>query len=178
MNSIKAEIDYECIMDGMEVVCRGKFEGRDVEERKRVKMISKETIPFTPRQLEAFIRIAEASARMRLSPIVTVEDADRAIGIVEYYMTKVGMEHELGTFNIDLINTGITKTQKDRMKIVSEIIKEVCNEIKDAAPIEEIISRAEGKGLEEDEIRKVIEKMRREGIIFEPRHGRYKLTSE
>jgi len=34
---------------------------------------AKETIPFTPRQLEAFIRIAEASERMRLSNVVTVE---------------------------------------------------------------------------------------------------------
>ncbi|HHO57080.1 MAG TPA: minichromosome maintenance protein MCM, partial [Thermoplasmatales archaeon] len=185
MEGMKPAIEPEFLRKYIAYAKRTVFPVLSEEAMKRIREYyvdmrfkSKETIPFTPRQLEAFIRIAEASARMRLSPIVTVEDADRAIGIVEYYMTKVGMEHELGTFNIDLINTGITKTQKDRMKIVSEIIKEVCNEIKDAAPIEEIISRAEGKGLEEDEIRKVIEKMRREGIIFEPRHGRYKLTSE
>ena len=139
---------------------------------------SKETIPFTPRQLEAFIRIAEASARMRLSPVVTEEDANRAIDIVEYYLTKVGMEKELEVFNIDLITSGITKTQKDRMKVITEVIKEISEEVRDAAPLDEIVSRAGERGIEEDAVRKLIEKMRREGIIFEPRHGRYKLTSE
>ncbi len=139
---------------------------------------SKETIPFTPRQLEAFIRIAEASARMRLSNVVTVEDAERAIKIVEYYLTKVGMERELEAFNIDLITTGITKTQKDKMKILTEIIRDICDETGSSAPLEEIISRAENEGMDRDTVEKLINKMRREGIIFEPKHGRYKLTSE
>ncbi len=139
---------------------------------------SKETVPFTPRQLEAFIRIAEASARMRLSNVVTAEDAERAIKIVEYYLRKVGMEREIGDFNIDIITTGITKTQKDKMKIITEIIREICQEIEGPAPLEEIIERAKEEGMDKDTVEKLINKMRKEGIIFEPKHGKYRLTSE
>ncbi|RLF38139.1 MAG: hypothetical protein DRN21_05625, partial [Thermoplasmata archaeon] len=139
---------------------------------------AKETIPFTPRQLEAFIRIAEASARMRLSNVVTVEDADKAIEIVEYYLTKVGMEKDLGSFNIDLITTGITKTQKDKMKVITQIIREICREIDAPAPIEEIVTRAQDEGMEKDAVERLIEKMRREGSIYEAKLGRYSLTSE
>ncbi len=139
---------------------------------------SKETVPFTPRQLEAFIRIAEASARMRLSNVVTKEDAERAIKIVEYYLTKVGIEKEIGDFNIDIITTGITKTQKDKMKIITEIIRDICQEIEGAAPLEEIIERAQDEGMDRDTVEKLINKMRKEGIIFEPKHGKYRLTSE
>ncbi|KAA0001644.1 MAG: minichromosome maintenance protein MCM [Thermoplasmata archaeon] len=139
---------------------------------------AKETIPFTPRQLEAFIRIAEASARMRLSNVVTVEDADKAIEIVEYYLTKVGMEKDLDSFNIDLITTGITKTQKDKMKVITQIIREICREIDAPAPIEEIVTRAQDEGMEKDAVERLIEKMRREGIIYEAKLGRYSLTSE
>jgi len=139
---------------------------------------SKETIPFTPRQLEAFIRLAEASARMRLSEVVTAEDADRAIRIVEYYLTKVGMDRETETIDIDIITTGISRSQKDKIKIITDIIREINNEIDAPAPLEEIISRAEQEGIDKDTVESLIIKMRREGIIFEPKHGRYKLTQE
>src|SRR5438093_432244 len=36
------------------------------------------SVPITPRQLEGFVRLSEASARARLSVLVDVEDADRA----------------------------------------------------------------------------------------------------
>jgi len=139
---------------------------------------SKETIPFTPRQLEAFIRLAEASARMRLSNVVTAEDAERAIKIVEYYLTKVGMDRETETIDIDIITTGIPRSQKDKMKTLVDIIREICDEIDAPAPFEEIVSRAEQQGLDKTTVESLIVKMRREGIIFEPKHGRYKLTQE
>ncbi len=139
---------------------------------------SKETIPFTPRQLEAFIRLAEASARMRLSEVVTAEDADRAIKIVEYYLTKVGMDRETETIDIDIITTGISRSQKDKIKTIVDIIREICSEIDAPAPFEEIVSRAEQEGIDKATVESLIVKMRREGIIFEPKHGKYKLTQE
>lgn len=139
---------------------------------------AKETVPFTPRQLEAFVRIAEASARMRLSNVVTAEDAERAIKIVEYYLRKVGIEREMGEFNIDIITTGITKTQKDKMRIITDIIREICKETDAPAPLEEIVARAEDEGIDKATVEKLISKMRKEGIIFEPKHGKFRLTSE
>src|SRR5437773_3563725 len=56
------------------------------------------SVPITPRQLEAIIRLAEAGARIRLSEAVTVDDADRAVRIVEYWMGKVAGEE--GRFDI------------------------------------------------------------------------------
>lgn len=42
--NIRAEIDYECIMDNEKVICRGKFEGRDVVEEKEIRIIRKEKL--------------------------------------------------------------------------------------------------------------------------------------
>jgi replicative DNA helicase Mcm len=39
-------------------------------------------VPVTARQLEALVRLSEASARVRLSNKVTIEDAERTIKIV------------------------------------------------------------------------------------------------
>ncbi|MEN3037510.1 MAG: minichromosome maintenance protein MCM, partial [Candidatus Methanosuratincola petrocarbonis] len=47
-------------------------------------------VPVTARQLEALIRLGEASARLRLSNWITEEDVDRVIKIVESCLKKVG----------------------------------------------------------------------------------------
>ena len=110
MNSIKAEIDYECIMDGMEVVCRGKFEGRDVEERKRVKMISKEKLcpECSLRKggyFEAIIQVRDASKKImeEVDEIIRksaersgsfITRKERVRGGYDYYMgNKKAAEH-------------------------------------------------------------------------------------
>ena len=53
---------------------------------------SEESVTFTPRQLEAFVRLAEASARIRLSEEVTIDDAKRAIYVIDQYLRRVGMD--------------------------------------------------------------------------------------
>jgi len=88
------------------------------------------------------------------------------------------MERELQAFNIDIITTGISKTQKDRMRIITDIIREICHETDAPAPVEEIIIRAQEEGMDRDTVEKLLSKMRKEGIIFEPKHGKYRLTSE
>jgi len=49
-------------------------------------------VPLTPRQLEGLIRLAEASAKLRLNKTVEIEDADRAIRLTEFVLRELGME--------------------------------------------------------------------------------------
>ena len=46
-------------------------------------------IPISARQLEALIRLAEATAKARLSKVVTEEDAQKAINLMKFYMMQV-----------------------------------------------------------------------------------------
>src|SRR5439155_1705023 len=68
------------------------------------------SVPITPRQLEAIIRLAEAGARTRLSQAVTVDDADRPLRIVEHWTGKVAGDE--GRFDIDITQTGISQSQR------------------------------------------------------------------
>ncbi len=142
-----------------------------------VRAASRDSVPFTPRQLEAFVRIAEASARIRLSDVVTVEDAQRAIDIVDYYLREVGMDRETGDLDIDIITSGISHSQKDKMKILTTIIRNICDE-GESASMDGIKTRAMGEGLDEKTVESMMSKMIRGGIIFEPKRGKYRLTSE
>jgi len=138
---------------------------------------SEESVTFTPRQLEAFVRLSEASARIRLSNEVTVEDAKRAINIIDQYLRRVGMDRETGRFDIDIIATGISHSQHDRMRTLMDIVQRLSNEAKDGnAARGDIIREAEIEGLESSKVEEALDRLKRNGQIYEPVHGKYKIT--
>ncbi len=139
---------------------------------------SEESVTFTPRQLEAFVRLAEASAKMRLSQEVTEEDAKRAIYIVDQYLRRVGMDRETGKFDIDIIATGISHSQHDRMRIIMDIIQRLCNEAKDGNALRgDIVRESEIEGLESSKVEDALDRLKRNGQIYEPVHGKYKIAN-
>jgi len=138
---------------------------------------SEDSVPFTPRQLEAFVRLAEASARVRLSEEVTVEDAKRAISIIDQYLRRVGMDRETGKFDIDIIATGISHTQQSRMRSIIDIIQKLCNASEDDnAARSDIVSEAEIQGIESSKVEGALDRLKRNGQIYEPIHGKYRVT--
>ena len=138
---------------------------------------SEDSVPFTPRQLEAFVRLAEASARIRLCQEVTIEDSKRAISIIDQYLRRVGMDRETGRFDIDIIATGISHSQHERMRSLIDIVKRLCNESTDGnAARSDILSEAEIMGLESSKVEEAIDRLKRNGQIYEPVHGKYRIT--
>ncbi len=129
-------------------------------------------IPITARQLEALVRLAEASAKVRLSQTVSREDAKRSISLVDYCLRQVGLDKETGKIDIDRISSGITASQRNRIVMVKEIIGEL-EKTKGSKTIgvEDIIHEAEGRGIPREQVDDVIEKLKRAGDIFEPKKG-------
>jgi replicative DNA helicase Mcm len=126
-------------------------------------------IPITARKLEALVRLAEASARVRLSDTVEQRDAERVIEIVRSSLKDVGVDPETGDFDADMIETGTSKTQRDRIKNIKGIIKELEEEYDDGAPTEEVLDRAETVGIERSKAEHQIQKLRDRGEVYEPR---------
>jgi replicative DNA helicase Mcm len=138
---------------------------------------SEDSVPFTPRQLEAFVRLAEASARIRLSEEVTINDAKRAINIIDQYLRRVGMDKETGKIDIDVIATGISHSQHDRMRTIIDIIHRLSDESKEgSASRNDIIIESETNGIPADKVKDALDRLKRNGQIYEPIHDRYKIT--
>jgi len=126
-------------------------------------------IPISPRQLEALIRLSEASARTRLSDKVGRRDARRAIDILHHCLSEIGVDPETGKIDIDRITTGITASQRNKITIIKEIIDELENKIGKTIPLDDLIKEAEAKGI--GDIEEAIERLKRSGDIFEPKRG-------
>jgi replicative DNA helicase Mcm len=129
-------------------------------------------IPISARQLEALVRLAEASARTRLSDTVTQDDAERAIDLLHYCLSQIGMDPETGKIDIDRISTGVTASQRSQIHIIKEILTELEEAGGGAVPYEEIVDEADERGISEDKVEEVIDRLKRSGDIFEPTQGK------
>ncbi|HYB59478.1 MAG TPA: minichromosome maintenance protein MCM [Candidatus Acidoferrales bacterium] len=136
-------------------------------------------IPITARQLEALVRLGEASARMRLSRRVTLDDAKRVIQIVEACLKEVGVDPETGRRDFDVIAVGRSKSQQERIKSIRDIIRELEREA-GSAPLDKIIERASRLGFDKDKVEAEIFRLVQEAVIFEPVRysGNYRLTQQ
>jgi len=80
-------------------------------------------VPVTYRKEEAIERLAEASARVRLSDEVKQEDVERAVHLVESSLRQVGKDTETDQLDADVIETGMSHSQRDRRMAVLEAVK-------------------------------------------------------
>jgi replicative DNA helicase Mcm len=133
------------------------------------------SVPITARQLEALIRMSEASARARLSTIVSGDDASRAIKIVEYYLAKVASEG--GRRDIDLIATGTSRSQREQIYVLRSLVQQLSDERRGVS-VEVLIQRASSENIPEDRVRALLKRLSDAGEIYSPQPGFFKLASE
>ncbi len=129
------------------------------------------TIPISARQLEALVRMAEASAKTRLSDVVMRRDARKAIELLEYCLLQVGFDRETGKIDIDRIATGVGASQRNHIIIVKEILTELEAKVGKTVSVDDIMAEARSRGLDSEKVDEALEKLRRTGDIFEPRRG-------
>jgi len=130
------------------------------------------SIPITARQLEGLVRLAEASAKIRLSQQVTKQDAQKAIELVDYCLNQLAKDSETGKIDIDRLGGRITATQRGSISIIKEIISSLEKQLGNKViPLENIIEAAQEKNISKDKVEETIENLRRSGDIFEPKRG-------
>jgi len=133
------------------------------------------SVPITARQLEALIRLAESSARARLSPVVSSDDASRAIRIVEYYLNKVASEG--GRRDIDILATGTSRSQRERIYVLKSLVQQLADERRGVS-LEELVQKASSEGIGEEQVRSLLKRLSDAGEVYSPQPGYYKLATE
>lgn len=129
------------------------------------------SIPISARQLQAIIRLSEASARVRLSKNVTKADAERAIRLVEETLKQLGTDPETGKIDIDRITTGITATDRSRISSIKQTMSELESQFGKQIPKDDLIKALEDKGMTKERIESELDRLKKNGEIFEPRNG-------
>jgi replicative DNA helicase Mcm len=127
-------------------------------------------VPVTARQLEALVRLAEASARIRLSDNIEISDAERVIHIVDACLRQIAYDARTGTFDIDKVVTGISKEKRDIVRVIKDAIRDIGGEGRRAG-IDQVIDAVSGKGFPREKVREGIDMLLRHGEAMEPKNG-------
>jgi replicative DNA helicase Mcm len=134
-------------------------------------------VPITARQLEAIIRLSEASAKIKLKDTVDKEDAEKAVRLQMACLKAVGVDPETGEIDVDIISGTTPKSDRDKMQRVSEEIKLLEEEYAGNAPMNVLLSNMSEKyGVSEDKTEQIVRNLVRKGIIYEPSHGYFRLA--
>jgi len=135
------------------------------------------SIAITARQLEALVRLTQASAKVRLSDVATVEDAERAIKLFRKCLENIAVDPETGKIDIDYAITGVSASMRDKIAIVKNIIKELEDMTPKGAPEEEIYRVAEEEyRIPRTKVEEIIAKLRQVGEIYMPKLGYFRVV--
>lgn len=128
------------------------------------------TVPITARKLDAILRFAEASARVRLSDEITTEDVERAIRVVGQSLADIGINED-GELDADITNIGKSAPQAERI----QQIKDTLRAAEGTLTAEEIASKA-NLSVPVERVEKRLQIMKDDGTVIEPSDGDYILA--
>jgi replicative DNA helicase Mcm len=136
--------------------------------------IDTKPVPITPRQGNSLARLSEASARIRLSLKVEVQDVERGIAILDDCLRKVAYDHQTGIFDAGVYSAGKTKKQTGLEHAIRDAIRRLADE-NGRAKVLDVVSSLALTIEQKDAVEKMLVQMEREGMILKPRNGLVKL---
>ncbi|MBQ2962070.1 minichromosome maintenance protein MCM [Methanobrevibacter sp.] len=135
-------------------------------------------VPITPRQLEATIRLAEASAKLQLKDEVEASDALRAVSLQKWCLEKIGMDPDTGKIDIARVEGRTPTSEKNKMNTVMAEIETLEEEF-DNVPVNILKEHlSENFSISEEKTDEILKTLRSKGLIYEPRHGQVKTLKD
>jgi len=133
-------------------------------------------VPITARKLEALHRLGEAMARIRLSDTITEFDADRVVELVTDCLQSVGVDPETDELDADVIETGQSKTQRERAEAVKQKVGELAMQNENGAPESDVVQELVEEGYTAENIEQQIESLRHKGDLYNPQSGHLRVV--
>ena len=136
---------------------------------------SDKPVPVTARQLEALVRLAEASARVRLADEISMEDAARVIKIVDTCLRQVAYDPKTGNLEIDKIAASTTKAGRTLRRDLKEAVKRLSDSETRSAKLDDVYQMLEKQNYSTQEVERMIDQMRASGEILLPKNNTIKV---
>ena len=124
----------------------------------------KDVITITARALEALSRMAEASAKVRLSDIAEAEDVERALRLFELWRYELMGD----SFDETAIQSGKTASSRNLQHRVIKIIDEIYEGTKTHATTAQILEYTRAEGFDDDRVINYLEQQKQAGALYSP----------
>ena len=129
-------------------------------------------VPITARQLEAIIRLSEASAKIKLKDTVDKEDAEKAVKLQLACLREVGVDPETGEIDIEVMEGRTPTSKREKMQKVMEEIAILEQEYGNQAPMNVLVSNMADKfDMSEETVEAFVRDLNQKGLIYFPATG-------
>ena len=177
----EAPIDIESLRKYLAYARRLEPEmGSECEERlmgyytaTRKNNSGRDRVSILPRSLHSLRRLAEASAKIRLSKIVTKDDADQAVAVYQAAFGPLISTGD-GIWDADIIDLGISGLDRDRTRLMIHVIRELSEN--GEATLSNILKKADDLSISSQDSMKIISRLKKNGDIMEPSSGIFRPT--
>lgn len=75
-----------------------------------------------------------------------------------------------------MIATGVNKAIRDKTKAIMEIIEDISKEQQSDVSLSAVLEKAEKQGIESERTKEIVRRLKRDGIIMEPKHDTLRIT--
>jgi replicative DNA helicase Mcm len=125
---------------------------------------SHDSIAISARAIEGLYRLAQASARVRLSDEATIEDAQRSIRLTKTW------RHELMGENFDetTLQSGKKATARNRERTILEIVRRIHVETGQVVSLNDVLTEAGRSDISRDAAEDLIDALCRDGRLMRP----------
>jgi len=89
---------------------------------------------------------------------------------MRYVLQEVYVDKETGKLDSDVIYVGQPKSRVDKLRTMLEIISALEKRL-DMVPVEDVVKEANSMGIDEHYARQLVEVLRRQGDLYEPKTG-------
>lgn len=131
-------------------------------------------IPATARQCEAIIRLAQASAKARLSNTATIDDAEFVIGLVLACLKEVAYDIKTGTYDTSKITSTVSTSMQGNIKVMRKAIEDLKDPSHGRTDRNHLYAHFKGQ-ITEEEVDAIIAKMSKENLVL--LHGNNWITT-
>ena len=123
-----------------------------------------DSIAISARAIEGLYRLAQASARVRLSNTATIEDAERSVRLTKLW------RHELMGENFDetTLQSGKKATTRNRERTLLEIVRRIFGETGTTVNLADVLTEAGRLDINRDTAEDIIEALCRDGRLMRP----------
>ena len=136
-------------------------------------------VSILARNLDALVRLSEAHTKMALREKVLKEDVIEIIKLFKRYLRDTGYDETTGKIDMDRIFAGESRSKLNKLDKLLTRLKEIFEDnerrMLERKGVVQILDLEEG--LEEDYINKAIDDLITQGILYEPKSGYLKFTS-
>jgi len=155
--------------------CRKTLNDYFLQIRKSQSGDTDAAIAIAWRTLDGMMRLLICQTRLRHGKVTEMRDVERVKALVQESF-KVMIDPETGKMDSDIISTGVSKSQRDRIRVLLEVIRELQDEMKSAVPLKDIVERAVESGMKKDDVEDMIHKLKSVGEILEASNDRYRVV--